>query len=228
MSPATSTKTETIAVIVSKTGTEVVTVSVTKTVTTLNRNNRPNRTSRSSHSGLNRPFNTNKSKRLFQYPERKLAGKPFKVKTGLPGRPKELPSGTVELLKQSQNKDIFIHPLTSVKIRFEDAQPPFFFKVDDQISNCKFQIPFLYKSAAYPNIYLGTLDLSQQLEVQSLPEAQTEAETDAEAGAEGEGELEAESYQDAQPRPELDILEYDTISDEDLLTCYLNSGCQDG
>ena len=45
-------------------------------------------------------------------------------------------------------------------------------------------------------------------------------QSEAEAGR--EGETEAESNQDAQRRPELELWEVDTISDEDLLVCYLD------
>ena len=138
MSPVRVFKTEAVAVTITETETGTVSV----TVTTLNGNNRSSRSSRPN--GLNRPLETNKGKRLFQCPERKQPGRPFKVKTGQAGRPKVLPAGTVELLKQSQNSNVFTHPLTNVKVRFEDAQPPLLYKVDDDVSNCKFWIPILY------------------------------------------------------------------------------------
>lgn len=68
------------------------------------------------------------------------------MKTGLRGRPKTLPPGTVEWLRLSQNNDIFRHPFNTSEeeVHFEDAVLPFFFRMDGKKPNkeCKLQITF--------------------------------------------------------------------------------------
>ena len=53
------------------------------------------------------PYSYNLGKRLFKLPEagKRQRGRPLKVKSGLRGRPKILPSGTMEWLRQSLNND---------------------------------------------------------------------------------------------------------------------------
>ena len=55
------------------------------------------------------PYSYNLGKRLFKLPEagKRQRGRPLKVKSGLQGRPKILPSGTMEWLRQSLNNDVF-------------------------------------------------------------------------------------------------------------------------
>lgn len=55
------------------------------------------------------PYSYNLGKRLFKLPEagKRQRGRPLKVKSGLRGRPKILPSGTMEWLRQSLNNDVF-------------------------------------------------------------------------------------------------------------------------
>lgn len=90
------------------------------------------------------PYSYNLGKRLFKLPEadKKQKGRPLKVKSGLRGRPKILPSGTLEWLRQSLNNDVFCHPtnMTEEKVRFEDALPSRFYKMDTKRPNCRSKI----------------------------------------------------------------------------------------
>ena len=153
------------------TTTEVITVTPNETAlnftpdeTALNPNNRPD--SFSPHSKSNCTLNTSdrRSRRVFKLPEsesvskpgseeehsrkrkRELENEPFIVKTGLPGRPKKLPSGTTEWVKLSQDKNVFCHPTEPNRdqVRFEDALPPLYFRMETKNPKikCKFQIYF--------------------------------------------------------------------------------------
>lgn len=92
------------------------------------------------------PYSYNLGKRLFKLPEpgKRQRGRPLKVKSGLRGRPKILPSGTMEWLRQSLNNDVFCHPTNTAeeKVRFEDALPSRFYKMDTKSPNCWSKILF--------------------------------------------------------------------------------------
>lgn len=91
------------------------------------------------------------TKRLFKLPEpgKRQRGRPFKVKSGLRGRPKTLPSGTVEWFRQSLNNDVFCKAnllcntnttdSAEGKVCWGDNLSALFYKMKGitKISNCK-------------------------------------------------------------------------------------------
>lgn len=153
------------------TTTEVITVTpyetalnLTPNEMVLNPNNHPD--SFSPYSKCNCTLNTSDSRngRVFKLPESESGSKPgseeeysrkrkhkqenepFIVKTGLPGRPKKLPSGTTEWVKLSQDNNVFCHPAepNGDQVSFEDALPPLYFRMETKNPKpkCKFQVYF--------------------------------------------------------------------------------------
>lgn len=72
------------------------------------------------------PYSYNLGKRLFKLPEagKRQRGRPLKVKSGLRGRPKILPSGTMEWLRQSLNNDVFFSSFSSQEENEEKKRHP--------------------------------------------------------------------------------------------------------
>lgn len=176
MSPAYYNKTTTkvvklVTATITITTTEVITV--TPCVTALdfipnerahNPNNRPDSSSPYSKPNCTLSTSDSRCRRVFKLPNSEPGSmpglnkehfrkrkhdqenEPFLIKTGLRGRPKELPNGTMEWVKLSQDKDMFCHPTDPNErhVSFNDALPPSFFRMDAKNSNakCKFQISY--------------------------------------------------------------------------------------
>lgn len=86
-------------------------------------------------------------KRLFLLPEpgKGRRGRPLKVKTGLPGRPRKLPRNTQECKKPNGCLDLYTHPDHPHKIIYLNDLPPLFVQIEslDPAPDCEFHNTFV-------------------------------------------------------------------------------------
>lgn len=76
--------------------------------------------------------------RLFELPPKRTRGRPYKLKTGLPGRPRKFPCGTLEYKMKSLTSKVFMESEFGRMIHINDLTPSFV-KVfnKDQTTCCK-------------------------------------------------------------------------------------------
>ena len=82
--------------------------------------------------------------RLFKLPAKRSRGRPYKIKTGLRGRPRKFPCGTLEIKEKSRVARVFFES-NAAMVKIDNLSPSFVKVLDKHPTkscNCKLYIYF--------------------------------------------------------------------------------------